>query len=91
MDKQILGADAEAVLNNLAFKRATEAIETTIIGKLKECPIDGKPETDRRRLELTLSLKMADYYKAALREMVTTGKLEENRFDPEKKKRFSVL
>ena len=89
MDKVQLGADAEQLLNNVAFRRAQESIEATIIKQLKECPLDGKAATDRRRVELTLSLKMAEYYKAALREMITSGKVEVHRYEQKKKSMFS--
>lgn len=89
MDKGILGADAEGILSNPAFQKAEAYVEAAIIRQLKALPIDGKPETDRRRLELNVALRMADYYRSALREMVANGKLEEHSFD--KKKRFRVL
>ena len=85
MDKQILAADAEQILNNLAFKRAQESIDKELLRQLKAVPMDGKPETDVRRKELILSLKMADYYRAALAEMINAGKLEEYNFEQKKK------
>lgn len=87
MDKQVLAADAELILNNMAFKRAQERVEQAILRQLKEIPINGKRTTDVRRTELLLSLKMADYYRAALGEMITAGKMEEHNYE-QKKRRF---
>ena len=87
MDKQILAADAEHILNNPAFLKAQDKVDAEILRQLKSVPIDGKPETDVRRTELLLSLKMADYYRAALLEMLTSGKLEEYNYQ-QKKRRF---
>ena len=52
MDKQVLAADAELILNNMAFKRAQERVEQAILRQLKEIPINGKRTTDVRRTEL---------------------------------------
>ena len=86
MSKIVLGADAEVIKNNLAFKRAQKTIEETIIAKLRTIPIEGKPETERYKDKLLMLLKMSDYYNAALGEMINTGKLEQHKF--EQKKRF---
>ena len=89
MDKQVLAADAEQILNNIAFKRAQESVDKELLRQLKAVPMDGKPETDVRRKELILSLKMADYYRAALAEMINTGKIEAHNFEQKKKSRLN--
>jgi len=88
MDKQVLAADAEQILNNIAFKRAQDRVDAAILRQLKDIPIDGKPETDVRRTELLLSLRMADYYRVALKEMLTAGKLEAHSYEQKKKRNF---
>ena len=88
MDKQVLAADAELILNNIAFKKAQDRVDSAILRQLKEVPIDGKKETDVRRTELLLSLKMADYYRAALREMVSVAQLEAHSYEQKKRKFF---
>jgi hypothetical protein len=87
MDKVLLGAEAETIKNNIAFKRAQDTIEKTLVRKLREIPIDGKAETERYKDKLLMLLKMSDYYNAAFKELITTGKLEEHRFN--QKKAFS--
>lgn len=89
MDKQVLAADAEQILNNVAFKRAQEGVDKEILRQLKDCPMDGKHETDVRRTELILSLRMADYYRAALREMITLARIEEHNYEQKKKSRLN--
>ena len=88
MDKQVLAADAEQILNNIAFKRAQDRVDAAILRQLKDIPIDGKPETDVSRTELLLSLRMADYYRVALKEMLTAGKLEAHSYEQKKKRNF---
>lgn len=75
---------AERLLDDPAFRDATESIERSIIDKLKSIQLDGKPETERYVLELVRCLQASARQSRWLWTQVEHGKLAEHELDKRK-------
>lgn len=85
------GLSAEDIRNAPVYRDARESVKKAINNSIASLPLDGKPETDRRRDLYFCMLKCVDMIDKQLLVTMATGKVEEKKIaNFEKPKRFAL-
>lgn len=92
MDRVVTGLDAEQIRESTVYKNAREGVKKAIHNSIRDLPIDGKPETDRKRDLYFCMLKCVDFIDKQMVVAMASGRVEEKKIrDFGEKKKFGVL